>query len=78
MIRNTRPITREDKAIAANLRAARLKSGKTLEEIADAMGMTRAMIRNYERGKSRIGAGLLVRLAKVLDVAPRAFFKGVR
>lgn len=57
------------KDIAARLRNARLAARKTQKEAADAVGMTYQAISNYERGKTNVESGVLIRLCQFYGVS---------
>jgi transcriptional regulator with XRE-family HTH domain len=54
------------KTIGNRLRAVRTSRGITQVEIAAKLGMTQALISDYERGKLRLHGGLIVAFAQVL------------
>jgi transcriptional regulator with XRE-family HTH domain len=68
----------KDNAVFGRLvREARLESGKSAQEVADAAGVTPAFVRAVERGKqapSKESGRLILTAVKLLaqDVAPRA------
>lgn len=57
------------KTIGKHLAEIRKNRGITQVEIADQLGMTQALVSDYERGKLRIHGGLLVAFAKALHVS---------
>ena len=64
--------------LGGRLRQARLSKGLTLEKLANRMKemgqpMTRAALSNYENGKRRPTAGVLLMLASILSVRPSYF-----
>jgi transcriptional regulator with XRE-family HTH domain len=63
-----------DAGLAARLKAARLARGLTLEALAEAAGVSRAMISRVERGESSPTAALLDRLATGLGLTLSALF----
>lgn len=54
--------------LGGTLKGIRLQKGKTRQEIADLLGITRQQIFNYERGHTRIPADRLYELAAALQV----------
>lgn len=63
-------------AIAARVRALRAGRGLTLEALAAASGVSRAMLSRIERGESSPTAGLLVKLCNGLEVTLSALLGG--
>lgn len=63
-------------AIAARVRTLRSGRGLTLEGLAAASGVSRAMLSRIERGQSSPTAGLLVKLCNGLDVTVAALLGG--
>lgn len=61
------PVEPDD--IGRRLRAARLARGLTQVQLAKKLAMTQALISDYERGKLRMNAGVVVALAKALKVS---------
>lgn len=66
-----------DTLVAGNIRAARKLSGMSQIRLADAIGCTSNQISNYESGKNRVYAGLLVDIANALGVQVADLFQGV-
>jgi len=66
-----------DTRLAKRLAAARAARGQTLEELAQASGVSRAMISKIERGESSPTAMMLGRLAAGLDVSLSSLFAEV-
>ena len=60
-----------------NLKAARLKAGLSQENLANIVGLDRTYIGSVERGERNISLVNIVRLSKVLDIEPSAFFSGL-
>lgn len=59
--------------LAIHLKAARLRLGWTLDELADKAGcVSKAMLSKYELGASMPSRDVLCRLCDVLDVSPKA------
>jgi transcriptional regulator with XRE-family HTH domain len=57
------------KTIGKRLSEIRKSRGFTQVEIAEALGMTQALVSDYERGKLRLHGGLVVAFAKALRVS---------
>jgi transcriptional regulator with XRE-family HTH domain len=57
------------KTIGKRLADIRRSRGVTQVEIAEKLGMTQALVSDYERGKLRLHGGLLVAFAKALRVS---------
>lgn len=55
--------------IAENLRILRLKSGRTLEEVADIIDVSRQAVAKWENGDSYPDIDKCVRLAKIYNVS---------
>ena len=69
--------TNIDKHVGARLRAARLESGKSQTEVADAIGITFQQVQKYEKGSNRISAGTLHELSRLFEMPVQFFFNGV-
>jgi transcriptional regulator with XRE-family HTH domain len=57
------------KTIGKHLADIRKSRGITQVEVADQLGMTQALVSDYERGKLRIHGGLIVAFAQALRVS---------
>jgi transcriptional regulator with XRE-family HTH domain len=68
------PTNRIDVAVGARIKARRLQLGLGLETLADLLGVSRAQMEKLEAGTDRIGAALLARAAKALNVSVTYFF----
>ena len=55
--------------IASRLRQARIESNMTQKEVADILGMTYQAISNYERGKTKVESGILVKLCEIYSIS---------
>ena len=62
-----------DQRVAARIRERRIYLGITLQTLARQIGVAFQQAHKYERGLSRISAGRLYHVARVLD-APVGFF----
>ena len=63
-----------ESAIGERLRLLRVAHGQTLDDLAGASGVSRAMISRIERGEASPTAQLLSRLCAALDLTLSAFF----
>ena len=59
-----------DVAVGLRLRTLRKAKGMSQQELGRALGITFQQIQKYERGTNRISASMLVRSARMLEVAP--------
>ena len=66
--------TKVDHAVAARLKALRTEGGLTLDQLAEASGVSRAMISRIERGEASPTAVLLARLCSALGESLSSFF----
>ena len=64
-----------DRHIGSRLRARRLALGMSRNTLAVALGISILQVREWEAGKSRVGATRLMALAKVLCINPGWFFE---
>lgn len=71
---NVRKPDAADREIGRKIRTLRLERKMTQKQLANAVGVTFQMVRNYERAFNRIGAGRLWRIAEALKVSPLHFF----
>lgn len=63
-----------DAAVGSRIRRLRIDRGLTLEELAQASGVSRAMISRIERAEASPTASLLARLCAALGLSLSAFF----
>ena len=57
--------------VAARIRQARRETGKTLQEIATAIGVTKSTVQRYEQGRiENVKQPVLEAMARVLEVNP--------
>ncbi|MDM9626808.1 XRE family transcriptional regulator [Rhizobium sp. S152] len=61
-------------AIGIRIRKLRMARSMTLDDLADASGVSRAMISRIERGEASPTASLLARVCAALDLSLSAFF----
>ncbi len=73
MSRRADPI---DAHVSQRLRLRRELAGYTQDRLGQAVGVSFQMIQKYENGSSRVGAGRLLKIAKVLEVPVAWFFEG--
>lgn len=63
-----------DLEVGRRIRTLRLDREMTQTELAKAIGVKFQMVQKYEKGKNRVGAGRLQRIASALEVNPSYFF----
>ena len=66
-----------DRLVGRNIRIQRMAKRLSQTELAEKLGVTFQQVQKYERGRNRIGAGRLVRIAATLDVPLLALFEGI-
>ena len=66
-----------DTHVAARIRARRIELGLSLQQVADAIGVTYEQVHKYETGQSRIMLERLWDLAQALDVPIGYFYLGL-
>lgn len=66
-----------DRHVGARIRLRRLDLGVSQEQLGSRLGLTFQQVQKYERGLSRVGAGRLYRIARVLGVPVGWFFEGL-
>ncbi len=66
-----------DQRIGRRIHERRVVLGLNQTKLADGLGISFRQLREYEKGSSRIGAGMLYGCAKLLDVPPEYFFEGL-
>lgn len=67
-----------DSFIGQKLRIFRRRAGATLEEIANAVNISKQLIQKYETGMTKIPVSVLCRIADILHIKPTDFFEGYR
>lgn len=65
-----------DAHVAQRLRLRRELAGYTQDKLGQSVGVSFQMIQKYENGSSRVGAGRLLKIAKILGVPVAWFFEG--
>ncbi len=66
-----------DVHVGDKIRLRRRLLGMSQAAVAGQIGISFQQLQKYESGANRVGASRLYQLAKVLGVAPSAFFKGL-
>jgi transcriptional regulator with XRE-family HTH domain len=65
-----------DAAVGPRIRARRLKSGLSQQEIARRLGITYAQVQKYENGKDRVTVGRLSHISDILGVSITVLLTG--
>jgi len=73
-MRRIKGLGETDLAIGANIRRLRRQSDLTLKSLAHALGISSQQLQKYEVGTSRVSGGMLVQLAKALNVNLMSLF----
>ena len=66
----------EDAEIGRKIRALRLQRGLSQSNLGDGIGLTFQQVQKYEKGRNRVSAGRLQRIADMLNI-PVTFFYGM-
>ena len=66
-----------DVHVGSRVRLRRRMLGLSQDQLGMVLGLTFPQVEKYEKGVDRLGAGLLQRLATILDVPPAFFFEGL-
>ena len=61
--------------VATRIKNARLLNGLSLQDLADALGVSKQMISKYEQGQSNPTSEKLIQLAKLFKVKADYFFR---
>ena len=64
----------QDEVVGRRMRARRRQLGLSQQALGDALGISYQQVQKYENGVSRIGAGRLQQVAKILTVPVSFFF----
>jgi len=64
-----------DEHVGSRVRMRRLMLGMTQQELGAALGVTVQQVRDHESGTAHIGAGRLMHVAQILQVAATFFFE---
>ena len=67
-----------DILVGRRIRARRRQLGLSQQDLADALGLSYQQVQKYEKGVSRIGAGRLQQLARILEVPVSDLFEEQR
>ena len=67
-----------DRFLGEKIRSRRVKLRVSLQQVADAMGVTYQQAHKYEKGVNRIAAGRLPVIAEALEVDVGYFFEGLK
>jgi transcriptional regulator with XRE-family HTH domain len=67
-----------DALIGARVRALREHRRMSQTALGDYIGVTFQQVQKYERGKNRISASVLFKIAKAFEVHPADFFEGLQ
>lgn len=65
-----------DVYVGARVRMRRMMKGFSQERLADGLGVTFQQVQKYEKGRNRIGAARLFKIANLLGVSVSYFFEG--
>ncbi|WP_341197837.1 helix-turn-helix transcriptional regulator [Hyphomonas chukchiensis] len=65
---STRATTEVDRQVGADVRTLRTAQGLTLVSVSEQLGISHQQLQKYETGSNRLSAGILVRLAEILNV----------
>jgi transcriptional regulator with XRE-family HTH domain len=63
-----------DSQVGQSIRAHRLIAGMSQNELARQLGVSFQQVQKYEKGRNRVGAGRLPRIAEILNIPVSAFF----
>jgi transcriptional regulator with XRE-family HTH domain len=63
-----------DVAVGRNIRIQRMSKGLSQTDLAVRLGISFQQVQKYEKGINRVGAGRLIRIAKILEVPLMALF----
>lgn len=70
----SRAPTEVDRVVGENVRQARTRRGRTLQEVAEELGISHQQLQKYETGTNRLSAGMIDRAATVLGVPVASLF----
>lgn len=71
----TRAPTDVDRRVGENVRRLRIERKGTLSGLAGELGISHQQLQKYETGANRLSAGLIARIAGLLDVPITALFQ---
>src|SRR5690606_26844507 len=63
--------------VGSRIRQRRLLIGWSQSQLGSELDLTFQQVQKYERGANRIGAGLLYRISRILDVPVSYFYEGL-
>ena len=72
-----RTLNRTDVAVGQRIRVFRREANLSQTALANQIGVTFQQLQKYEKGTNRVAAGLLMQIARALDVPITAFFDGL-
>ena len=75
--KSSRAVGHTDKILGQRLKAARLKIGKSQEQLAAEIGVTYQQIQKYEKGLNRVSSHRLIQLARALKRSVDSFLSDV-
>ena len=70
-----RAVTDVDRLVGANVRRFRKAQGMTLAELSLGLGISHQQLQKYETGMNRLSAGIIMDVAKRLDVSLTELFE---
>lgn len=60
--------------VGSNIRNRRIEKGMTIEELGIAIGKSRSVLSDYEKGRVDIPTSALIKMAEVLEIHPARLF----
>jgi len=66
-----------DLHIGKNIKLTRIKSGRSLQDLADILNVSFQQIQKYEKGQNKISSGNLFLISEFLDANINHFFEGL-
>jgi transcriptional regulator with XRE-family HTH domain len=72
-----RSATAIDDYVSSRIRERRVMFGLTQQQLGEMIGVTYQQVHKYERGKSRVTAGQLFEIARLLDAPITFFYEGL-
>jgi len=64
-----------DLVVGENVRKLRIQRNQTLSELAGELGISHQQLQKYETGANRLSAGMVARIADMLDVPLESLFQ---
>lgn len=71
----TRSPTDIDIVVGENIRRLRIQRNQTLSDMAVELGISHQQLQKYETGANRLSAGMVARIAQMLDVPLESLFR---